>query len=95
MILETGTTGIPLKDIIKKLGDKSYEYIECRCKWKDGDAECDEFIGCCSYDNKTKTLTPLDGDIYTLDELYVEWEEYINDGQTCLTVWEEGEITHE
>ena len=57
--------------------------------------------------DKTKALTPtlwgdgysdgelkaLDGDSYSLDDLYVEWEEYIEDECICLTVWEYGYLS--
>lgn len=32
--LHTGDKGVPLRDIIKHLGNKNYDFIECRCKWK-------------------------------------------------------------
>ena len=92
--LYTGEKGIPLKDIIKKLGNKDYKYIECRCKYisKDGQ-EQDDFFGACSYmDGKLK---PLDGDSYSLDDLYIDWKEYMEDGCTYLTVWEYGYLSDE
>ena len=92
MIIETGTKGIPLREIIAKLGNKTYSYIECRCKWSEGEDQFDTFIGSCSYDNKTNILIPLDGDSYSLNDLYVEWKEFVDDEQICLTVWENGEI---
>ena len=88
-----------LAEIIEQFGNKSYPYIECRCKWtgKDG-IEHDDFWGACSYDNVTKKLTPLDGDSYSLGDVYDEWEEwqdldeaYFDGGQILLTVWEHGE----
>ncbi len=95
-IIVTGKTGIPLKEIIKKLGNKSYYYIDFRCKWKEYGHEYDEYFGACSYDNKTETLTPLDYDSYSLDDLYEEWEEWKdNKGQINLTVWEIGTIEEE
>ena len=95
MVIETGNKGIPLKKIIEKLDNKSYPYIECRCKWTQDGEEFNEFFGACSYDNKTGILTPLDGDSYSLDDLYVEWkEELVDDGQFYLIVWEEGESSY-
>lgn len=92
-IIITGKTGIPLKDIIAKLGNKSYICIECRCKWTENNEEYDELFGGCSYDNKTQTLTPLDGDSYSLNDLYEEYEEfYDTDGNNYLTVWERGYV---
>ena len=93
MIINTGMKGTPLKEIIKKLGNKSYSFIEVRCKWKENEYNYDEFIGACSYDNKTKNLIPLDSDSYSLDDLYEEWEEW-KDGndQINLTVWAIGTI---
>lgn len=94
-------TGIPLKDIIDKLGNKSYDYINCRCKYteRDGTIE-DMFTGCCSYDSETKTLSSLDGDIYSLDDLYDEWEEWVasknehfDGGEQCLTLWTLGVLS--
>lgn len=93
MVLETGTKGISLREIIAKLGNKTYSYIECRCKWSEEEEQIDMFFGCCSYDNKTNILTPLDGDSYSLDDLYIEWEEFDDDnGQICLIVWKNGEL---
>lgn len=94
-MIETKETGMLLSEIIEKLGNKSYPYIEFRCKWtfKDG-TKSDMFFGSCSYDNKTKKLTSLDGDSYSLNNIYYEWEEwqdleekYFDNGQICLTVW--------
>lgn len=93
MIIETGTTGITLREIIKQLGNKSYPYITFRCKWtdKDGRKVYDEFWGTCSYNNKTEELTPLDGDSYSLNDLYNDWKEYtLADGTRALIVWEYG-----
>lgn len=93
MIINTGERGISLKDIIKKLGNKSYPLIEFRCKWKENEYDYDELFGACSYNNKTKTLTPLDYDSYSLEDLYEEWKEWKDDnGQINLTVWEQGYI---
>jgi len=87
-------SGKPLRKIIEELGNKSYSYIEMRCKWKDKDEEYDEFWGCCYYDNTLKKLFPLDGDSYSLDDLYDEWKEYDTDlyENPCLTVWEYGRV---
>lgn len=99
--LYTGEKGIPLKEIIKKLGNKNYDFIECRCKWvnKYGQKQ-DDFFGACCY--KDGILTSLDGDSYSLDDLYTEWEEfvdvdekYIDNGGLVLTVWEYGELSDE
>lgn len=103
MIIETGTTGIPLSKIIEQLGNKFYPYIECRCKWTEEDGtEHDEFCGSCSYDNSTGKLTPLDHDSYSLEDLYDEWEEtqYLDEGYfdgepILLTVWEHGKLSEE
>ena len=96
MIINTGERGISLKDIIKKLGNKSYSFIEFRCKWKENEYDYDEFFGACSYNNKTKTLTPLDYDSYSLEDLYEEWEEWEDDnGQINLTVWGVGTVEGE
>lgn len=96
MIINTGKKGIPLKEIIKRLGNKSYPYINCRCKWKENEYNYDEYFGSCSYNSKTETLTPLDYDSYSLDDLYEEWEEWEDDnGQINLTVWEIGTIGEE
>jgi len=81
----TGEKGIPLREIIEKLGNKNYTQIICRCKYEDYYGEMhDEFFGGCRYENGE--LIPLDGDSYSLDDLYEEWEE---DGE-YLTVWESG-----
>ena len=95
-VLFKGETGKPLKEIIKDLGNKSYPYISCRCKWTDKDGKHDEYWGACSYNNETKMLSSLDGDSYSLDDLYNEWEEWadeeIYNGEICLTVWEYGRV---
>ena len=96
MIIETGSTGTPLKDIINNLGNKKYDYIEFRCKWIENNEEQDEFFGACSYDNITNTLIPLDGDSYSLYDLYEEYEEWQDtNNRNCLTVWEYGIIGEE
>lgn len=101
-VIETGNTGKPLKDIIAELGNKSYPFIECRCKWTENDEEHDEFFGECAYDNETKELKSLDGDNYSLEDLYEEYEEWLDEdeefsdgGQFCLTVWEHGVVKEE
>ena len=38
---------------------------------------------------------PLDGDSYSLDDLYIEWEETVEDGKLILIVWEWGELSTE
>lgn len=87
--LYTGERGIPLKEIINHLGNKNYYYIECRCKWIDrNNQEQDDFFGACTYIDGI--LAPLDGDSYSLDDLYVEWEESSDDGRMILTVWKYG-----
>lgn len=99
--LYTGDKGIPLKDIIKNLGNKNYDFIECRCKWIDEKGqERDDFFGACSYGDGV--LISLEGDSYSLDDLYVEWEEFIDvnkkytdNGGRILTVWEQGEFLDE
>ena len=93
MIINTGERWISLKDIIKKLGNKSYSFIEFRCKWKENKYDYDEFFFFFFYNNKTKILTPLDYDSYSLEDLYEEWEEWKDDnGQINLTVWEQGYV---
>ena len=93
MTIETGNIGKPLKDIIAKLGNKSYPYIECRCRWVHNGEKYDEFCGVCAYDNETKELKSLDGDSYSLEDLYEEYKEWVNtNGQLCLTIWECGVI---
>ena len=93
MILCTGETGTPLREIISSLGNKNYPFIRCRCKYKNTNGiMCDEFWGICSYNNGV--LTPLDGDTYSLDDLYEEWmESNTYDGTSLiLTVWEYGHL---
>ena len=93
--LNTGSKGVTLKEIINNLGNKNYNFIECRCKWIDGDGqEQDDLFGYCVYRNGV--LVPLDGDSYSLDDLYIEWEEFMDDeGNYSLTVWEYGELSDE
>lgn len=95
MVFKHGYKGVSLKEIIKNLGNKNYSFIECRCKWIDEKGqEQDDFFGACSYNNGV--LTPLDGDSYSLDDLYVEWKEFLDkEEKYCLTVWEYGELSNE
>lgn len=100
-IVYTGEKGVPLKEIIEKLGNKNYNFIEFRCKWIDENGqEQDDFFGSCSYQDGV--LAPLDGDTYSLDDLYIEWEEFVDvdekytdHGGLVLTVWEHGELSDE
>ncbi len=92
MVIITGTKGTPLREILAKLGNKQYEYIECRCKWIDKTGSHDEFFGACEYDTKTGNLKALDGDSYSLNDLYIKWMETALDGKLILTVWEEGHM---
>lgn len=88
MIIYTEEREFSLKTIINKLGNKSYPYIEIRCRWEENEYNYNEYIGSCSYNNKTKILTPFDHNSYSLDDLYEEWEEWKDDnGQINLTVW--------
>ena len=92
--LYTGYKGFSLKWIIEKLGNKNYDFIECRCKWIDANGcERDEYFGACSYVDGS--LIPLDGDSYSLDDLYVQWKESVNINGFVLTVWEYGYISDE
>ena len=87
--LHTGEKCIPLKEIIEKLGNKNYDFIEFRCKWvNENGKEQDAFFGGCFY--KNGVLTSLDGCTYSLDDLYDEWEETSDGSQNILTVWEYG-----
>ena len=93
MILCTGEIGTPLREIISSLGNKNYPFIRRRCKYKNTIGIIyDEFLGICSYDNGV--LTSLDGDTYSLDDLYEEWmESNTYDGTSLiLTVWEYGHL---
>lgn len=91
-ILYVGESGTPLKEIIKSLGNKSYPYIYERCKWIDETGEeQDEYFGVCAYNAETEELIPLDGDSYSLNDLFESWEEDVDiDGDLRLTVWEKG-----
>ena len=87
--LYTSQKGISLKEIIGKLGNKNYDFIEFRCKWvNENGEEQDVFFGACSY--KDGVLSSLDGVSYSLDDLYDKWEETSDGGQKILTVWEYG-----
>ncbi len=92
MIIRSNQQGISLRSIIARYGNKSYSYVEFRCK------KGDVFLGCASYDSKTKVLTPLDSGEYHLADLYIEseeWvddtEEYVDGNHLCLTVWKPAE----
>ena len=92
-IIGTEKTKIPLSEIIEKLGNKSYPYIECRIQWERDGKKYDKFWGACAYSSKTKTLMSLDTGSYLLEDLYEKWEEWKNSrGEDCLTVWENGSI---
>lgn len=96
MYLYTGGKGKSLREIIEELGNKSYNTIECRCLYSFNGQEQDEFFGACSYNNETKTLKALDGDTYSLDDLYIKWEESLDcENNIRLTVWEYGEYSNE
>lgn len=87
MEIYSGKNYITLKDIIEKLGNKNYDFIEVRCRWTDKNGQMqDIFFGGCSY--KDGVLISLDGDTYSLNDLYDDYKEFTNDGKTCLTVWE-------
>ena len=91
-IIITGRTGKSLREIIKELGNKSYDYIEFRSRWSDKyDEQYDEFWGACSYNSDTEELIPLDHDSYSLDDLYNEYEEWRKNDKLCLTIWERGQ----
>jgi len=97
-ILKTGGIGIPLKDIINQLGNKDYSCIMYRTLWEYEGKEQDDLFGYCKYENGI--LEPLDSDTYSLDDLYIKWEEWVDtdeefgdNGAICLTVWEQGYYT--
>ena len=85
MFLYTGEIGIPLREIL----DKPYDIIECRCRWMENGGICDELFGFCKWDGEN--LISLDGDSYSLDDLYVKWK----DEGDRLVVWEEGYLSDE
>ena len=102
-MIHTGFTGTSLSEIITMLGNKSYDYIEVRLLWKDADGtEYDEFIGACSYNNTIEDsenkLQSLDGDNYSLNDLYIKWKEFGDSNNASgrsrigLTVWCYGEL---
>lgn len=100
MILNTGNKGISLREIIEQYGNPKIQTIECRCLYKDLDGnQRDDLFGFCEYE-KGK-LSSLDGDTYSLDDLYIAWE---IDEEKCnpltlikrhLTVWEYGELSED
>ena len=88
--LYIGKKGMPLKEIIEKLGNKNYDFIDfLRRRVDENGEEQNDYIGTCSY--KDNVLTPLYGDSYSLDDLYAEWEETFSNDKVILTVWEYGE----
>lgn len=90
-IINTGEHGITLKEILSCYDNKNFETIECRCVWYDENDEFfDELFGFCQY--KNGELISLDGDSYSLDDLYIMSEERENG---WLTVYEYGEYTTE
>lgn len=96
MYLNTGEKGKSLREIIEELGNKSYNTIECRCLYMLNGQEQDDFFGDCSYDAETKTLKSLDGDSYSLDDLYIKWKESLDcENNNRLIVWEYGEYSNE
>ena len=80
-----------LMEIIGSLGNKDYDVVEFRCKWVNDSGECcDTWYGSCSY--KNGVLLPFDGDSYSLDDVYAEWEEQDKEKLRFLVVWEYGII---
>ncbi len=76
------------EEIVEKLGNKSYPYIEIRVIFIHKGKENDELYGICAYDNKTKEMTPLDQNDYSIKDHFSKWEEWQNqDDETCLTLW--------
>ncbi len=53
------------------------------------------FYGACSYEAKTGTLHPIDGGIYSLDDLFTGWCEWQQNGRYCLAVVESAYLTDE
>lgn len=86
-ILCTGDKGISLREILKnKYNDRDFETIMCRCLWELDDEERDDLIGYCSYIDGE--LIPLDGDSYSLEDLYIK-DEY-DEEDNMLIIWENG-----
>lgn len=88
-----------LKDIVT---GKQYPYIECRCIYEENNETKDESFGACAYmDGK---LVSLDGDFYSLEDIYEKWNEFTMDtsltaggvvypaGTLFLAVWMEFEV---
>lgn len=76
------------KEIIEKLENKSYPYIEIRVVYIHNGKENDEFYGICAYDSQTGIITSLDKDNYSTKDHFSKWEEWQNpDNETCLTLW--------
>lgn len=77
------------KTLAEIIAGKDYPLIEFRCRYqlKDG-TKRDDFFGWASYINGK--LESLDCESYSLKVVCQNWEEWENDnGETCLTVWEE------
>lgn len=100
MYLITGEYGTPLKDILKIFGNVNIPIIECRTRYKDeNESYCqrDDLFGFCEY--KDGKLLSLDGDTYSLENLYTEWELILNytkpeDYIDRLIVWQSGRLTN-
>ena len=77
------------KSLAEIAKSKNYPFIEIRYRYQLEDGTKDDiFAGCCSYVDGN--LKSLDGDTYSLNTVYVDWEKWENDdGETCLTVWRE------
>lgn len=83
----TNEETLSLKQIIKRLGEKNYSYVEQRIKYFQNDGQqFNIFSGCFSIiDGK---INSLDGDAYSEEDIYAEWEEWIGEGgNKCLTVY--------
>lgn len=97
MYLKTGENGIKLKSILDYYNNQDFDEIELRCKWKDLDGtDYDKLIGFCQY--KNGELISLDGDDYSLNDLYVEWRIVTfgkKNSKVGLIVWEDGYLTDE
>lgn len=99
MYLITGEYGTPLKDILKIFGNANIPIIECRTYYEDKDDPCgkrDDLFGFCEY--KDGKLLSLDGDTYSLEDLYTKWELVVNydkeDYVDRLIVWQIGRLTN-